>query len=120
MTDINPSQARDYTITLDTPLKDLLYMARDLGHSKSLASFDFGEGRVVTFMCFAVDAEGYGRAVQAYEDGRDEYARKVADAVIHDIKTNGIPKEGERLNLELGAHSDNAEDYESNDSTESK
>ena len=114
------TQPNTYTITLNSSLKELLYMARDLGNSKSLASFDFGDGRKVTFMCFAADAEGYEQSVQAYEDARDRYTTQVVNAVLADIEENGLPKPNEKLNVVLGAHSDNPKDYETNDATKSK
>ena len=62
------------TISLQSRIADLLKIAVTQRASKSVARFDFGEGREIVACVFVNDSNGYMQVIQAYENGRDEYA----------------------------------------------
>ena len=84
---VNPTP----TITLQSRIADLLKIATSTGSSKSIARFDFGNDREVVVCAFVDDSEGYLSVVQMYEDRRDIYANRVANAVAKHIEENGMP-----------------------------
>lgn len=87
MSDNNPTP----TISMQSSLADLLKIATSSRSSKSIARFDFGSDREIAVVCFANDSEGYLSIIQAYEDARDAYANKVANAVAQHIDEHGMP-----------------------------
>lgn len=87
------------TITLQSPIAEFMKYAVSERQSKSVARFDFGNGREVAFICITEDVDGFLGVIQAYEDGRDQYAAKVANAVAEDIAKNGLPEKGQSFNL---------------------
>lgn len=87
------------TITLQSPIAEFMKYAVSQRQSKSVARFDFGNGREVAFICLTEDVDGYLNTIQTYENARDEYAAKVANAVAEDIAENGLPDKGSSFNL---------------------
>ena len=84
---VNPTP----TITLQSRIADLLKIATSQRSSKSIARFDFGGDREVAVVAFVEDTNGYLGVVQAYEDARDNYANRVANAVAAHIEEHGMP-----------------------------
>jgi len=79
------------TITLQSTLAELLKIATSSGSSKSIARFDFGNDRAVAVCAFVDDSEAYLSVCQIYEDNRDRYANRVANAVAEHIEKHGMP-----------------------------
>lgn len=79
------------TITLQSTIAEMIKIAVSEQQSKAIARFDFGDGREVAIVAFVEDANGYIRTLQAYEESRDEYANRVANAVALSIAENGLP-----------------------------
>ncbi len=79
---VNPTP----TITLQSRIADLLKIATSQRSSKSIARFDFGGDREVVVVAFVEDTNGYLGVLQAYEDARDDYANRVANAVAAHIE----------------------------------
>lgn len=79
------------TVTLQTTLADLINIAVKERSSKQIARFDMGQGREISVVAFVEDSFGYLTTIQTYEQARDEYANRVANAVAEDIRINGLP-----------------------------
>jgi len=87
------------TVTLQSTLAEILNIAVKDKASHQIVRFDCGQGREVAFVAFAEDTYGYLQMIQAYADVRDQYAARVANAVVVDIRENGMPEPGSSLNL---------------------
>ncbi len=79
------------TMTLQSTLAEFANIAVKERNSKQIVRFDLGQGREITFAVFVEDGNGYLAQIYAYEQARDEYANKVANAVAEDIRINGLP-----------------------------
>ncbi len=79
------------TITLQSTIAEMIHIAVSEQQSKAIARFDFGDGREVAIVALVEDTNGYIRTLQAYEESRDEYANRVANAVAESIAEHGLP-----------------------------
>lgn len=95
MTSNNPTP----TVTLQSTLAEILNIAVKDRASHQIVRFDCGQGREVAFVAFAEDTYGYLQCIQAYQDSRDAYAARVANAVAASIAENGLPEPGTSFNL---------------------
>ena len=103
---VNPTP----TITLQSRIADLLKIATSQQSSKSIARFDFGDGREVAVVAFVEDMNGYLSTIQVYEDNRDRYANKVANAVAAHIEEHGMPDKDNPQPFNLVKSSDGEDD----------
>jgi len=87
------------TISLSSTLAEMLQIAVKNRESHQIARFDMGQGREVAFIAIAEDSYGYLNALLTYQDSRDRYATRVANAVAEDIAKNGLPEPGTSFNL---------------------
>jgi hypothetical protein len=89
-------------LTIDSTLSDLLKATIDNKSPKGVIRFTGATDNLrVAFVCIVSDQEGYMRAMEAYEQGRDEFALKVVNTVLDHVREHGVPKRNDELNLVL-------------------
>jgi phosphotransferase system HPr-like phosphotransfer protein len=88
-------------LSLKSTLQQLLLETIENKSPKGVLRLGVGKNRNVTFVCIISDEDGYMRAMQAYEEGRDEFAARVANAVLDSVRANGIPEKNSDLKLHL-------------------
>lgn len=89
-------------LTIDSSLSDLLSATIANQSPKGVIRFTGATDNLrVVFMCIVSDEDGYMRAIESYEEGRDAFTLKAVNAVLDHVRANGVPKTNEELNLVL-------------------
>jgi hypothetical protein len=91
------------TLSLKSTLGELLHETIENKGPKGVVRIPVSTSRNVAFVCIISDDDGYMRAIEAYEEGRDLFAQKVANAVLDSVRANGIPEKNSELKLHLHA-----------------
>lgn len=89
-------------IELDSTLNDLLLATLNSQAPKGVIRFSNGKASIA-FVCIVSDEQGYMQAIQAYEQGRDEFTLKAVNAVLDHVRKHGVPERNDDLNMVLHA-----------------
>jgi hypothetical protein len=89
------------TLGLKSTLGQLLTETISNKAPKGVLRIQAGPDRYVAFVCIVSDEQGYMQAIQAYENGRDEFAVRVANAVLNACRQNGVPEKNSDFVLHM-------------------
>jgi hypothetical protein len=89
------------TLGLKSTLGRLLQETIANKSPKGVLRIQAGPGRYVAFVCIVSDDQGYLDAIQAYENGRDQFTIKAVNAVLDHVRANGVPEKNSDLTLHM-------------------
>lgn len=91
-------------LSIDSSLNELLQETIDAKAPKGVIRFTGASDNLrIAFVCIVSDEDGYMRAIEAYEQGRDAFALKAVNSVLDHVRENGVPEKNDDLNLVLHA-----------------
>ena len=85
-------------LKLSSPIADLINATIDDKAPSLAVAWTLESGQEVVVVALVSDADGAMAALRAYEQGRDAFALKTANAVVKSIADNGLP---EKMNVVL-------------------